>query len=244
MNKQVSEHERWLFVSDVDDTLTGDDDALAKLMDALAAARDWVVLAYNSSRPCASLRQTFREKPQMLTPDFLVGAMGTEIEDGASGEVVAAYSARLDGWQRDRIQAMMATMPFTPHPEAFQTRFKASYDVPDEDSYRQVLARLQAEDIDAKVVYSGGKNLDIIPRAAGKAAVIDFLRQSLQIPAEQVIVAGDSGNDVDMFVDPYKGIVVANADPELKARRGDNIYQAQARHAAGVLEGLRHWGVL
>lgn len=244
MNKEVSEQERWLFVSDVDDTLTGDDDALAELMNALAAAREWIVLAYNSSRPCATLRQTFREKPQMLTPDFLVGAMGTEIEDGASGEVLTAYSARFGRWQRDRIGAIMETMPFASHPEAFQTRFKASYDVPGEDAYRQVLERLQTEGIDAKVVYSGGKNLDIIPRAAGKAAVIDFLRQSLQILAEQVVVAGDSGNDLDMFVDPYKGIVVANADPELKVLRGDNIYQARARHAAGVLEGLRHWGVL
>ena len=240
----MTQQERWLFVSDVDDTLTGDDGALAELMGALAAAREWIVLAYNSSRPCASLRQTFQEKPQMLTPDFLVGAMGTEIEDGASGEVAVAYSARLGDWQRDRIQAMMATMPFTPHPEAFQTRFKASYDVPDEDSYHQVLARLRAEDIDAKVVYSGGKNLDIIPRAAGKAAVIDYLRRSLQIPPGRVVVAGDSGNDLDMFVDPYKGIVVANADSELKALQGENIYQTQARHAAGVLEGLRHWGVL
>ena len=241
----MTEHERWLFVSDVDDTLTGDDDALDELMAALGAARERLVLAYNSSRPCASLRETFQEKPQMLTPDFLVGAMGTEIEDGASGEVVAAYSARLgNGWQGDRIRAMMETMPFTPHPEAFQTRFKASYDVPAEDSYRQVVACLQGEGIDAKVVYSGGKNLDIIPRAAGKAAVIDFLHQLLDIPAKRVVVAGDSGNDLDMFVDPYKGIVVANADPELKALPGDNIYQAQARHAAGVLEGLRHWGVL
>lgn len=241
----MTEHERWLFVSDVDDTLTGDDDALGELMAALGAARERLVLAYNSSRPCASLRETFQEKPQMLTPDFLVGAMGTEIEDGVSGEVVAAYSARLEnGWRRDRIRTLMETMPFTPHPEAFQTRFKASYDVPAEDAYHQVLARLQAEGIDAKVVYSGGKNLDIIPRAAGKAAVIDYLRQSLQVLPERVAVAGDSGNDLDMFVDPYKGIVVANADPELKALQGRNIYQARARHAAGVLEGLRYWGVL
>ncbi|HEX6387101.1 MAG TPA: HAD-IIB family hydrolase [Anaerolineae bacterium] len=241
----MTQRKRWLFVSDVDHTLTGDDAALAELMDALAAARDRIVLIYNSSRPCASLRETFQSKPQMLTPDFLVGAMGTEIQDGSTGEALADYSQRLnDGWQHDQIRAMMAALPFTPHPEAFQTHFKASYDVPDVNSYRQVVECLQQEEIDAKVVYSGGKNLDIIPRAAGKAAVIDYLRQLLQIPPEHVVVAGDSANDLDMFVDPYKGIVVANADPELKELLGDHIYQARQRHAAGVLEGLRYWGVL
>lgn len=241
----MSGRERWLFVSDVDDTLTGDDDALAELMEALAAGREWIVLVYNSSRPCASLRRTLGEKPQLLTPDFLIGAMGTEIQEGVSGKEVTAYVERLgERWQGERIRSLMARLPFTPHPEEFQTRFKASYDVPDEASYREVVELLQAEGIEAKVVYSGGKNLDIVPHTAGKAAVIDFLRQPLAIAAERVVVAGDSGNDLDMFVDPYKGIVVANADPVLKTLQGKNIYRAQAKHAGGVLEGLRYWGVL
>ena len=57
-----------------------------------------------------------------------------------------------------------------------------------------------------KLYDSGGRNLDIIPRTAGKGAVIRFLHQWLSIPASQVIVAGDSGNDVDMFVPPFRGI--------------------------------------
>lgn len=58
------------------------------------------------------------------------------------------------------------------------------------------------------------------------------------------MVAGDSGNDLEMFAAPYKGIIVANAAAELKQKQGDRIYHAQAAHATGVLEGLRFWQVV
>jgi hydroxymethylpyrimidine pyrophosphatase-like HAD family hydrolase len=59
-----------------------------------------------------------------------------------------------------------------------------------------------------------------------------------------VVVAGDSANDLDMFVLPFKGIVVGNAEPALRQLASENIYQAGGRYAAGVLEGLHYWGVL
>ena len=59
-------------------------------------------------------------------------------------------------------------------------------------------------------------------------------------------MAGDSANDLDMFVAPFKGIVVGNAEAVLRdlATQHEYIYQARATHAAGVLEGLRYWGVV
>ena len=91
---------RWLFVSDVDDTLLGNDESLAQLAEALQAAADNVVTAYNSSRPCASLRQSLASVPQLPTPNYLIGALGTEIQDGASGELMTDYTYHLNqGWQ-------------------------------------------------------------------------------------------------------------------------------------------------
>jgi sucrose-6F-phosphate phosphohydrolase len=241
----VTQPDRWLFVSDVDDTLLGDDAALACLSEALQAASHKLTVVYNSSRPCVSLRSTLTNVPHILTPDYLVGAMGTEIQEGESGKPITGYTRRLSrGWRRDQINAIMEEMGFRAHSSEYQTAFKASYDVPDAALYAQVLHRLEAARIDAKVIYSGGKNLDIIPRLAGKRTAIEYLRQWLQISPERVVVAGDSGNDLEMFVSPYRGIVVANAAPELKKLRGDHIYHAQSAYAGGVLEGLRFWGVL
>lgn len=241
----MAENERWLLVSDVDDTLLGDDEALARLARAFSESSDRLVVAYNSSRPCTSLRQSLEKNSVLPTPDYLIGAMGTEIQKGESGEPLTDYTKYLgQDWHRDQIAALMEDMGFQPHPDEYQTPLKASYDVPNEEAYRRVVERLKDADLKAKVIYSGDKNLDIIPPRAGKGNVIKYLCQRLGIQGNHVVVAGDSGNDLQMFKSPYRGIVVGNADSDLKAKKGDNIYHANATHAAGVLEGLRYWGVL
>lgn len=241
----MSGKDRWLFVSDVDDTLTGDGPALARLSEALRLAAGRVTVVYNSSRPCASVRQTLAATPQMAGPDFLAGAMGTELQEGTSGKPLEEYDRRFDrGWYREQIEVLAAELGLKAHPEEFQTPFKASYDVPVAASIPSIQRRLQQSGIEAKVIYSGGKNLDIIPRPAGKGTVVAHLQSWLNIEPGRVVVAGDSANDQEMFVEPYKGIVVANASPALKKLRGDHIYHAALPHAGGVLQGLRFWGVL
>ncbi len=236
--------ENWLFVSDVDDTLLGDEAALAILSNKLRAA-PWVTAVYNSSRPCASLRQTLAGRPDMMPPAYLIGALGTEIEVGDSGQPLEAYQQRLrQGWRRAEIDAMMKAMGLNPHAAEFQTPFKASYDAANAAVYQQAQQELETAVLPAKLIFSGGKNLDIIPPTAGKGAAIQFLHARLGIPGERVVVAGDSGNDVDMFIPPFRGIIVGNADADLRALAGPRVYQAQAYHAAGVLEGLQRWGVL
>lgn len=236
--------ERWLFVSDVDDTLLGDDRALAALSEKLATAVN-VTAVYNSSRPCASLRRTLADHPHLLTPAYLIGALGTEIEVGGTGEPVTAYQDHLRlGWQRAPIDALMQALGLVPHAEEFQTSLKASYDVPNEAMYQQARQKLETAVLPAKLIFSGGGYLDIIPQAAGKGAAVQFLQRRLGISAGQVVVAGDSGNDIDMFAPPFHGIIVGNADADLRALAGPRVYQAQAHFAAGVLEGLYYWGVL
>jgi sucrose-6F-phosphate phosphohydrolase len=242
--------EQWLFVSDVDDTLLGDDIALAELMTALQSASERVITAYNSSRPCASLRKSLATVPQLNPPNYLIGGLGTEIEDGASGQPLTDYTEFLgQQWQRQRIAGLMEQIGLVAHPAKYQTPLKASYDVPNSQIVAEVQQRLAAEGLRVKVIFSGGKNLDLIPAQAGKGSVIDYLRQKLDLAPEQVVVSGDSGNDVEMFVPtrggpPYRGIVVGNADADLKRLNGEHIYHAQAACAAGVLEGLRFWNVL
>lgn len=240
----MTQPNRWLFVSDVDDTLVGDEAALADLAEALQTTSAQLIIAYNSSRPCASLRQTLRSVSHLPMPDYLIGALGTEIQIGASGEPWTGHTQQFSqGWSRDKIATLMNDLGCVAHAPEFQTPFKASYDVPS-PAYNRVLAELQATGLAIKIIYSGGKNLDIIPQAAGKGAIIDYLRRRLQIQPERVVVAGDSGNDLEMFIAPYRGIVVANATPELKKLQADHVYHAQSAYARGVLEGLRFWQVL
>ncbi len=236
--------ERWLFVSDVDDTLLGDDSGLLKLANALQSTSTQLIIVYNSSRPCDSLRKSLAST-HLPTPDYLIGALGTEIQEGISGVWLPDYTQKLkEGWSREQIRSLVDPMGFIPHPDEFQTPLKVSYAVSGESDYQAVLHCLEAAGVKATVIFSGEYNLDIIPASAGKGNVIKFLSDYLNIDLEHVVVAGDSGNDVAMFIPSFKGIIVGNADSSLKQLQGDHLFHAQAEYASGVLEGLFFWRVL
>jgi sucrose-6-phosphatase len=239
-----SQVSHWLFVTDVDDTLVGEDHSLAILASSLELKGDDITLVLNSSRPCASVKKTIQDNSLIPKPEYLVGALGTEIETG-SGKVLKEYSQVFEpGWDRDRIAALMEQLRLQAHPEEFQTPFKASYSVNGQEQYQEALKLLEANGMDVKVIYSGRTNLDVIPKHAGKGAAIQYLRKLLEILPEGVVAAGDSRNDLDMFAYPNRVIIVGNAEVDIKNLKGEHIYQAQAGYAAGVLEGLRFWGVL
>jgi sucrose-phosphate synthase len=69
------------------------------------------------------------------------------------------------------------------------------------------------------------------------------LQQELGLDPERVVVAGDSGNDSEMFDTGFKGIVPVNALDELKAAACRPWhYHSPLPVARGVLDGLRHFG--
>lgn len=93
--------------------------------------------------------------------------------------------------------------------------------------------------------------LDVLPEGVGKATAVLWLLERLELPEPSVVFAGDSGNDLDALLLPSPGIVVGNTPERLRAelrseaeRLGttDRLYFAPSRFAAGVVEGLRHFG--
>jgi sucrose-phosphate synthase len=64
-------------------------------------------------------------------------------------------------------------------------------------------------------------------------------------PLENILIAGDSGNDEGMLSGSTLGVVVGNYSKELeKLRKYPRVYFAQAHHAAGILEGIRYYNFL
>lgn len=236
-------HDRWLLVTDVDDTLIGDDDALRELLPALRASR--IPIALNSSRPTASVRRTLDEHwPEgCAPPEAVVTALGTEI-DYASGGLDRGWQAGFAGWPHDEVRRVLSDLGFPPHAEEFQTPFKASFAVPAAEVARAEAA-LDAAGIARRTIHSGDSDFDVIPPNAGKAAAMLRVADCLDVATDHVIVAGDSGNDLVMFEHASRGIVVGNARPELRDRVDrERAYFATAAQAGGILEALRHWQLI
>ncbi|EMR13402.1 alpha,alpha-trehalose-phosphate synthase [Methylophaga lonarensis MPL] len=100
--------------------------------------------------------------------------------------------------------------------------------------------------------------LDVLPARATKLHALEFLQQHLQFAAEQVVFAGDSGNDLPVLVSEFQSVLVHNASNEIKQLAvllsQDNGHPSQlllatdpdplgmnGNYSAGVLQGVWHF---
>lgn len=233
----------WLLVSDIDETLTGDAAALEALAAAVAASRDRLWVAVNSSRPSRSVAETLsREFPAALVPDAVITALGTEI--ALNGEALASWDARFAGWPAGRVHEILSGFGHRPHAPQYQTALKVSYAVPP-GGQAAVREALSAAGIACRIIASGSDDFDVIPQGAGKGEATLHLAAELGLAPGRLVVSGDSGNDLAMFEVAERRIAVGNARAELvNALEPGTFYHADAFYAGGVLEGLIHFGVL
>lgn len=245
----------FLFLTDLDNTLVGDAEALATLNQHLAEHRDryGTKIVYVTGRSLTLYRQLEAEQ-DLLEPDVLVVAVGTEIYCGGSPTPDPEWAQQLSaGWERDRVLATTAHFAdLVPQPHSEQGPFKLSYFLSPEAA-TEVLPllgdRLQAQGVDARLVYSSHQDLDILPKRGNKGTAMAFLQGRYQMPQTRTVACGDSGNDIGFFETGLaRGIIVGNARPELlewhRQNPDENRYLAQAACAGGILEGLNHFGFL
>jgi sucrose-6F-phosphate phosphohydrolase len=249
---------QWILASDIDNTLTGDPEALKQLSARIESLRQQKHLALflTTGRTLDEVLKGFEEEyiPQ---PDAIISQVGTEIylpPFWPEMEPLAAWDTFLrKHFSREEAVGFIDDIEGAKIQSGrYNTSLKVSYfldDAPDpEQAATQVKQRVAAAGNGYQVVWSSGKHLDILPAAAGKGKAIRFLIGYLDLKPAQVITAGDSGNDSSMLEEFGCGIIVENAQPELKALKnrdeGTSFYFAERSFAAGVSEGLRHFGVL
>jgi len=245
----------FLLVTDLDNTLVGDDQALAELNQYLTYHRQTFgsQIVYSTGRSRALYHQLTTEKT-LLTPDFLILSVGTEVYLADHDTPDTLWAATLSSnWDRGLVVAIAAHFAdLTPQPETEQRPFKVSYFLTPTAATEvipQLEEQLQAQGLDVQLIYSGSIDLDILPRRANKGQAMTFLRDYLGIAPENTVACGDSGNDLSMFCDrPERGIIVGNAMPELldwhHANPNPQRYLAKASCAGGILEGLQYFGYL
>ncbi len=245
----------FLFVTDLDHTFVGNDSALVQLTQMLTEHRReyGTKIVYATGRSPV-LYKELQEEKNLVEPDGLVVSVGTEIYLDGSGTPDAAWSEILSvGWNRELVLSITEKITeLVPQPDSEQRPFKISFFLQQEVS-ANVIPLLESElekyEVNVKLIYSSGIDLDIVPRSSDKGQAMQFLRRKWKFAAEQTVVCGDSGNDIALFaVGNERGIIVGNARPELLEWHSDypadHRYLAQDTCAGGILEGLQYFGFL
>lgn len=223
---------------------------------------------YATGRSLALYKELVNAGTPLPEPAALICSVGTRIYSGEGLHSSAVEDAKQDadwhallsdGWDREAVQraAERVSGSLTSQADSEQGEFKLSY-VGDFDAVQSLRTELSNDGLDVKVIFSSGKDIDILPSNAGKGnAVRHLLKQyasadglTYENIAARTLVCGDSGNDVAMLGQPgVKACIVGNAQQELlewfkRECSSDAATHPNGRAAESILYALREFNLL
>ncbi|TBN39080.1 glycosyltransferase [Paracoccus subflavus] len=237
---------RSVLAFDIDGTLTGcprSVPAFARWASEAPRRRQHVVIATGRSLPEARRILADWSLPE---PAVIIASVGSEIwRANRRGSLAPCrdYAAWIgQDWQPDAIRGLLARLPVAWQPRHDQRRWKISLTGTEAEA-SQIRQALDDAGLPARVIPSHGRFIDILPRRAGKAGALAFEAGRLGLTLADCVAAGDSGNDACMLAAAGRAIIVGNAWAELRLCDRPGLYRAARAHAAGVIEGLAHFGL-
>ena len=230
-----------LLVTDVDDTLTGDDEALATLLQRLEQTDAKVGFGIATGRNLNEALELMKEL-RVRVPDVLITAAGTELHYGTRLLPDRSWERQIRyRWDRDQVHAVVSAIPGLTRVAKSETKYRLRYRLNPKKapSLREIRRRLRQEGLRVTTILDHEVYLDVIPVRASPGLAIRFFCFKWNLEPQRLLVAGDSGNDWDMLSGDTLGVVVSNHTPELDRLRGrPRVHFAQSAHARGILEGI------
>ncbi len=236
-----------LVVADLDNILTGNRGALSRFKKFLKENRPRIALGIATGRDLASSLKEI-EAWNIPFPEVLITSLGGAIFYGKDLVEDRSYEDHLNyHWHPNRIHEILDPIEglYVQAGDHTQDRYKISYDLDPEiaPSKQEIVRLLRNERLRTRVFLSHEVYLDVIPIRSSKGLALRYLSLKWGIPQGKILVAADSGNDIDLIQGNTLGVVVRNHTGELKkSLRGQpRVYYAEKRFADGILEGIEHY---
>lgn len=256
-----------LFASDIDGTLVphGEDNQsdlrliFSEKMSSPESLHDLCLVTGRSFELVVDAISRF----SLPNPKFIISGVGTEIHEFVDGSYLV-----LEGYQNELLDSIkLASLQelqkkinhingLVKQEQQNQSNVKLSYDgvLVEEENIKNELKTALGDYLNrVQIVISRDHNrqcllVDLLPSKAGKLNALRFLSNSRNYNSENIIYAGDSGNDLDVFLSEIKSIVVANTDDVTKnnikgAKAEGGCYFSEGEVMSGVLEGLKFFGL-
>jgi mannosylfructose-6-phosphate phosphatase len=234
----------YLLAVDLDGAMLDDDDANRRLAVWWNACPNVPYLVYTSGMFYDSVVNAVWQHG-LPEPAAIVGGVGTEIRLYPGGKPFIQWQSRWwSSWQMDHVRQLLdGQSALRLQPAECQSEFKRSYFVRDAaPNWLQETRRLLREcELEAELLYSSNRDLDIVPTGANKGTAVEFLARHWKVPRHRVMVAGDCENAISMYLRGYRGIISAGAQPELRSLSGSNNFRSPLALAEAVIDGVRFW---
>jgi sucrose-6F-phosphate phosphohydrolase len=229
-----------LLATDLDGTFVGEAEELRNLLDHFEGLAETVTLVYVTGRHLESALELI-DQESLPFPEVLISDVGAAIHDFSDPDVSLSWKNKLGGdWNPDDIRRAARSISGLKEQE-LPVSCRVSFYAESEAAVNELERTLRSEGIPHHLIFSSGRDVDVLPPEAGKGNALSFLIQEKNWLHASILIAGDSGNDLDMLSLPYPAVIVGNCQEELKSVQGDLIYRAKGRCAGGILEGWKHY---
>lgn len=215
-------------------------------------ADNGIVVAFSTGRHLKSIHDFYDERRVARRADVCICMVGTDVHFRSNDEYHLDeqwHRIISHAWDKETIGRLVDAMPEIRLQDAqWQSPFKSSYYLEENAQTRlaEIHERMEQAGLQAKIVYSADKFLDLLPVRSGKGEAVRYVAREMGLEPANVVTCGDTGNDLDMMRAElgFHSIVVGNAAMELKAFKAPRVYHAEAHFAAGITEGLERLGWL
>lgn len=225
-----------LLATDLDGTFLGGkmEDRL-RLYRLIKANRN-IQLVFVTGRGLESVLPLLSD-PLIPEPDFIIADVGATVVNGHTLEAIEPLQSEIEEkWPKTyAIRSELEEIPQLSYQHVPQQRRSSFYYESDVDRER---VQQVADKYDCDIITSADRYLDLLPKGVNKGTTLRTLIEFLNIPADQVMVAGDTLNDLALFQIGFNGVAVGKSESSLldAINELDTAYRAEAAGAGGILE--------
>jgi glucosylglycerol-phosphate synthase len=233
-----------LLATDLDGTFLGGSAADRQRLYQLVARSPHIKLAYVTGRGLETVMPLLAD-PSLPQPDYIICDVGATVVDGITLQAIqplqSEIAARWPGEQRITESFARYTelqRQATPQERRCSYFCKSGQVTPE--------MRATARELGCELVFSSSLYLDVLPAGVNKGSTLSALVRRLGIAPDQVLVAGDTLNDLAMYEQGFKGVCVGESEPSLleATARGRNVLHAKRAGCGGILEAMAEYGFL
>lgn len=233
-----------ILATDLDGTfLAGDPENRLKLYQLISTHPD-LTLVYVTGRGLESVLPLLAD-PTLPQPDYIICDVGCTVVEGATQQPIIEIQAEIERrWPGEHVvEDVMAAFDGLSRQEVPQERRCSFLCEPD-----AVTDEVQAavKELSCDLLYSAGLYLDVLPPDVNKGRTLRDLVNHLGADPENVLVAGDTLNDLSMFEQGFIGVCVGESEPGLldATESRARVYHATLSGCGGILEAIGHFGFL
>ncbi|WP_328185287.1 glucosylglycerol-phosphate synthase [Marinobacter sp. OP 3.4] len=233
-----------ILATDLDGTfLAGDPENRLKLYQLISTHPD-LTLIYVTGRGLESVLPLLAD-PTLPQPDYIICDVGCTVVEGDTQQPIIEIQAEIEKrWPGEHVvEDIMATFEGLSRQEVPQERRCSFLCEPDAVTDE---VRAAVEELSCDLLYSAGQYLDVLPPGVNKGRTLRDLVAHLGADPENVLVAGDTLNDLSMYEQGFIGVCVGESEPALldATESRARVYHATLSGCGGILEAIGHFGFL